>query len=90
MPLPQGDSTTTNTSFARCSRDKCDGGDLSTFGMTETGGTWPVYPLVNILGSFRVIIKDTFGIEILGGFKTGFFFGGGIQYYFGGGGYNKK
>jgi hypothetical protein len=88
-PLPNGDSTTTNSTFARCTRDKCDGGDLSTFGLTETSGTWPVYPLVNILGSFRIIIKDTFGIEIAGGFKTGFFFGGGIQYYFGGGGHNK-
>ncbi|PRQ01341.1 hypothetical protein [Enhygromyxa salina] len=80
----------TDSSFARCSRDKCDGGDLDAFGATETGGTWPVYPLINILGSFRVIVKDSFGISIEGGIKDGFFFGGGIQYYFGGGGKDKK
>lgn len=82
-------TTSTGNSFARCSRDKCDGSDLASFGATETDGTWPVYPLVNILGSFRVIVKDSFGIEIQGGIKNGFFFGGGIQYYFGGGGKNK-
>lgn len=88
-PLPKGNATSTGNSFASCSRDKCTGSDLAMFGTTETGGTWPVYPLVNIFGSFRVIIKDTFGITIDGGIKNGFFFGGGMQYYFGGGGYNK-
>jgi hypothetical protein len=91
---PQG-TTSTGNGFARCSEHKCDGGDLATFGTTETGGTWPAYPLVNILGDFRIVIKDSFGISIQGGIKTGFFFGGGIQYYFGGGGkdndeYKKK
>jgi hypothetical protein len=85
---PQGQISTDST-FARCSRSKCDGSDLAAFGATETGGTWPVYPLVNILGNFRVIVKDSFGISIEGGFKDGFFFGGGIQYYFGGGGKDK-
>jgi hypothetical protein len=85
---PNG-TTSTGDTFARCSEHKCDGGDLDTFGTTETGGTWPVYPLVNIFGDFRVIIKDSFGISIQGGVKNGFFFGGGMQYYFGGGGKNK-
>jgi hypothetical protein len=85
---PQG-TTSTGNGFARCSEHKCDGGDLETFGATEKGGTWPAYPLVNILGDFRVIIKDSFGISIQGGIKNGFFFGGGIQYYFGGGGKDK-
>ncbi len=87
--LPDGNATSTGTSYARCSRDKCDGSDLAMFGTSETGGTWPVYPLVNIMGSFRIIVKDTFGITIDGGIKNGFFFGGGIQYYFGGGGKDK-
>ena len=87
--LPKGEATSTGTTFARCQRDKCDGSDLEMFGLTETGGTWPAYPLVNIFGSFRVIIKDSFGITIDGGIKDGFFFGGGMQYYFGGGGHNK-
>jgi hypothetical protein len=85
---PQG-NLSTGTSFARCSEHKCDGSDLAAFGATETGGTWPVYPLVNILADFRIIVKDSFGISLQGGIKTGFFFGGGIQYYFGGGGKDK-
>jgi hypothetical protein len=87
--LPKGNATSTGTSFARCSEHKCSGSDMEMFGATETGGTWPAYPLINILGSFRVIIKDSFGINIEGGIKTGFFFGGGISYFFGGGGKDK-
>lgn len=85
---PQG-TTSTGNSFARCSEHKCDGSDLASFGASETGGTWPVYPLVNIIVDFRVIVKDAFGISLQGGVKNGFFFGGGIQYYFGGGGKDK-
>jgi hypothetical protein len=88
--LPKGNATSTGTSFASCSRDKCSGNDLAMFGSTETGGTWPVYPMINIFGSFRVIVKDVFGITIDGGIKNGFFFGGGMQYYFGGGGNDKN
>ena len=80
----------TDSSFARCTRDKCDGSDLAAFGATETGGTWPVYPVVNIFGSFRIIIKDSFGILIEGGVKNGFFFGGGAHFFFGGGGKDKN
>lgn len=79
----------TGTSFAACTRDKCDLGDLQAFGATETGGTWPAYPIINIFGSFRIIIKDTFGLTIDGGIKDGFFFGGGMSYFFGGGGKEK-
>ncbi|PRP90495.1 hypothetical protein ENSA5_64100 [Enhygromyxa salina] len=87
-PLPNG-STIRGDSWADCGRDKCNGSDLNAFGTVEDDGTWPVYPLVNLLGSFRVIVKDSFGISIEGGIKNGFFFGGGIQYYFGGGGKDK-
>ena len=84
-PPPNGEISTGN-SFASCSRDKCDESDLEAFGSREQTFRWAVYPLINILGSFRVIVKDTVGIEIQGGFKNGFFFGGGVQYFFGGGG----
>ncbi|MCA9682765.1 MAG: hypothetical protein KC457_11250 [Myxococcales bacterium] len=87
---PNGDTISTGTSFAGCSKNKCKGSDLAAFGATETGGTWPAYPLVNIIGSFRIIVKDAFGITIDGGIKDGFFFGGGMQYYFGGGGKDKN
>ncbi|EDM74310.1 hypothetical protein PPSIR1_32250 [Plesiocystis pacifica SIR-1] len=79
----------TNSSFASCGRDQCDLSDLEAFGTTEDGFTWPAYPIINIYGSFRMIVKDTFGITIDGGIKDGFFFGGGMQYYFGGGGKDK-
>lgn len=85
---PDGTLSTGN-SFAACTEDKCSGSDLAAFGATETGGTWPVYPVINIFGSFRIIVKDVFGITIDGGIKNGFFFGGGMQYYFGGGGKDK-
>jgi len=85
---PNGTISTEN-SFAGCTKDKCNGSDLAAFGTTETGGTWPVYPVINIFGSFRMIVKDVFGITIDGGIKNGFFFGGGMQYYFGGGGKDK-
>ncbi|NVB37946.1 hypothetical protein G6O69_08870 [Pseudenhygromyxa sp. WMMC2535] len=87
--MAPGGLISTGTTFASCSRDKCRGGDLDAFGSRQTGGTWPVYPLINVLGSFRIIVKDTFGINIEGGIKDGFFFGGGIQYFFGGGGKDK-
>jgi len=86
---PNGTKISTENSFAGCTKDKCNGSDLAAFGTTETGGTWPVYPVINIFGSFRMIVKDVFGITIDGGIKNGFFFGGGMQYYFGGGGKDK-
>ena len=31
----------------------------------------------------RFLIKDTFGINVTGGWNTGFYFGGSLQYFFG-------
>ncbi len=85
--LPGGGSTSTNDSWVKCTRDQCDGSDLDAIGRKPPKGQpWPAYPVVNIFGSFKIIVKDTFGITIDGGIKDGFFFGGGMQYYFGGGG----
>ena len=39
--------------------------------------------VVNLIVSMRLIIKDTFGITINGGWNTGFYFGGGMQVFFG-------
>jgi hypothetical protein len=44
---------------------------------------WPVIPVVNLLVSMRLIVKDVFGITLTGGFQTGFYFGGGMNYFFG-------
>ncbi len=70
--------------FASCDRDTCNEGDLDAFGYRrEQGGLPPVIPVLNLIVSARVLIKDTVGITINGGFNTGFYFGGGVQYYFG-------
>ncbi len=70
--------------FASCSRTGCNKSDLDAFGYRrKQGGLPPVIPVVNLIVSARIIIKDAVGITINGGFNTGFYFGGGVQYYFG-------
>lgn len=85
--LPTGKATSRGDSWVTCQRDQCDGSDLDAIGRAAPKGQpWAAYPVVNLFLSFRMIVKDTFGITIDGGIKNGFFFGGGMQYYFGGGG----
>lgn len=70
--------------FANCTSTKCNENDLKAFGYRrEQGGIPPVIPVVNLILSMRLIIKDAVGITVNGGFNTGFYFGGGLQYYFG-------
>jgi hypothetical protein len=89
--LPSGQSTNSGDTWVKCTRDLCDASDLDAIGRTSPAGQpWPAYPVINIFGSFRIIVKDTFGITIDGGIKDGFFFGGGMQYYFGGGGKDRE
>ncbi|MFV8751058.1 hypothetical protein ACNOYE_10990 [Nannocystaceae bacterium ST9] len=85
--LPSGKATGSNDSWVKCTRDQCDVSDLDAIGRkAPKGQPWAAYPVINLFASFRIIVKDTFGITIDGGIKDGFFFGGGMQYYFGGGG----
>jgi hypothetical protein len=89
--LPTGKTTASGDSWVRCTRDQCDASDLDAIGRTSPAGQpWPAYPLINIFGSFRILIKDAFGITIDGGIKDGFFFGGGMSYHFGGGGVDRE
>jgi hypothetical protein len=70
--------------FASCTRDRCNKSDLRAFGYRqEQGSIPPVVPVVNLILSMRVLIKDAVGITVNGGFNTGFYFGGGVQYFFG-------
>jgi hypothetical protein len=72
---------------ADCSRDKCDVNDLKALGSRrKQGDVPPVIPVVNLIATVRFIIKDSFGINLTGGFQTGFYFGGSLGYFFGGGG----
>jgi len=68
--------------FANCTKDRCNGNDLDALGRKK-GVNLPVIPIVNLLVSMRFLIKDTFGINIVGGWQTGFYFGGSLQYFFG-------
>ncbi|MEM6996907.1 MAG: hypothetical protein AAF721_40770 [Myxococcota bacterium] len=70
--------------FARCSKGRCSESDLRAFGYrNRQGGAPPVIPVLNLLLNARVILKDTVGIGVTGGFQTGFYFGGNFQYFFG-------
>jgi hypothetical protein len=71
--------------FADCGKDKCDIGDLKAFGYRkEQEDIPPVYPIVNLILSARMIVKDVWGINLTGGFNTGFYFGGSMSYFFAG------
>ena len=70
--------------WATCTKDSCSEADLSRFGYREKNDDIPpVIPVVNLIVSARVIIKDTFAITVNGGFNTGFYFGGALTYFFG-------
>jgi hypothetical protein len=87
-PPPNGDLRldtgpgTNPLRFAKCTKDGCDGNDLDALGRKK-GVNLPVIPIVNLLVTTRFMIKDTFGINITGGWQTGFYFGGSLQYFFG-------
>jgi hypothetical protein len=70
--------------FANCGTDRCNTNDLQRFGYRNKNKDMPpVIPIVNLLLSTRVIIKDVFGITLSGGWNTGFYFGGSLNYFFG-------
>lgn len=85
MPPDPNDLSSPNPElFANCTTHECNKSDLRAFGYRrEQGGIPPVIPVVNLILSMRLIIKDAVGITLNGGFNTGFYFGGGLQYYFG-------
>ena len=69
--------------FADCTKDKCNEADLDALGRKKNTDVPPVVPVVTLLATTRFLIKDTFGINITGGWSTGFYFGGSLQYFFG-------
>jgi hypothetical protein len=86
-----GQSTLGPGQFANCDDRGCNPSDLGLFGSRfEQGDLPPVIPVVNLILTARLLIKDTVGINLTGGFNTGFYFGGSLQYFFGGGGGEKK
>lgn len=68
--------------FVKCTAGKCSESDLNLIGRAK-GINLPVIPIVNLLVTARFLIKDTFGINLTGGWNTGFYFGGSLQYFFG-------
>ncbi len=88
--IPDGDTLGPGM-FAECDDQGCNPSDLDAFGSRfEQEDIPPVIPVVNLILSARLIVKDTVGINLQGGFNTGFYFGGSLQYFFGGGGGQKK
>jgi hypothetical protein len=80
--LTLGDVDTNPGRFAKCTSSSCNEADLNSLGRKK-GINLPVIPIVNLLVTTRFLIKDTFGINITGGWQTGFYFGGSLQYFFG-------
>jgi hypothetical protein len=83
-PMDPGLTDPNPMNYASCTADNCSENDLSKFGYrNKNSDVPPVIPVVNLILSARVIVKDTFGITINGGFNTGFYFGGALTYFFG-------
>ena len=81
------DPDTGEPAKADCNRDSCTAASLEALGSRrKQGDVPPVIPVVNLIASLRFIIKDSFAINLQGGFQTGFYFGGSLGYFFGGGG----
>ena len=86
-PPPQGglsldDDGANPLRYAKCTKDSCLSTDLDALGRKK-GLNLPVIPIINLLVTTRFLIKDQFGINITGGWQTGFYFGGSLQYFFG-------
>lgn len=83
-PNPDELDDPNNELYASCDENGCSESDLNAFGYrSNSGGVPPVIPVVNLILSARMIIKDTVGITLNGGFNTGFYFGGSLTYFFG-------
>jgi hypothetical protein len=89
-PRPPGgepDGSQAPSFYANCSETECNQADLDAFGSRrKQEDVPPVIPVVNLLVSMRMIVKDTLGINVQLGWQAGFYAGGGLQYFFGGGG----
>ena len=80
-----GWSDPANFPLATCSKDECNEADLALMGRTKSGDTWPVYPMLNLITSMKIVVKDVWGVEVRGGWRSiGWFFGGAMSYHFGG------
>lgn len=82
LSLDTADPASNPGRFASCTKGSCVGSDLDALGRKK-GLNLPVIPIINLLVTTRFLIKDTVGINITGGWQTGFYFGAGLQYFFG-------
>lgn len=89
-PVPQGEamaewSDPSNFPFVSCSKDECNEKDMELMGgRVKNEDVPPVIPVVNLILSTRVIVKDVWSIDLRGGWNTGFYFGGAMAYHFSG------
>jgi len=82
LSLDTDDPMSNQGRYAKCTKDSCLSSDLDALGRKK-GINLPVIPIINLLVTTRFLIKDQFGINITGGWQTGFYFGGSLQYFFG-------
>ena len=69
---------------AECTEDECNEADLELLGRKKSNDVPPVVPAVNLIVSTRLLVKDVWGIDVRGGWKSiGWFFGGTMSYHFG-------
>jgi len=72
--------------LATCSKDECNTSDLELIGRIKNKDIPPVVPVLNVIASMRLLVKDVWALDVRGGWKTiGWFFGGSMSYHFGGG-----
>ena len=84
MPSRDALVTPNDDLFATCTTDTCSTRDLQAFGYRrKQGDIPPVIPVINLIISARLIVKDVFAVTVSGGWNTGFYFGGGLAYMFG-------
>lgn len=88
-PDPNDFSTPNALGYVSCNTDNCNKNDLRLLGRKKQDDVPPVIPVVNLILSARLIVKDAWGLTLTGGWNTGFYFGGSMQYFFSGSGGKK-
>jgi len=78
-------SDPSNFPFVSCSKDECNEKDMKLMGgRIKNQDVPPVIPVVNLILSTRIIVKDVWSLDLRGGWNTGFYFGGAMAYHFSG------
>jgi hypothetical protein len=80
---PDDQTLEDNDWFVACTDKGCSKRDLAALGSREQTFKAPVLALPKIYASARILFRETYGLNLTGGFNGGFFFSAGVQYFFG-------